>query len=174
MFEAAVQALQRGEVIAVPTEAVFGLSVDPRNLEAVARLLELKHRNPAKGLILVGSEVSQLEPYVELIPPSILSSWPGPHTWVCPAKAAVSSLIKGKHESLAIRVTAHPVMSALCHAFGGALISTSANTEGQPPAMNHEEVRAYFGNELVIVPGDLGGLDKPTAIRDALTGTLIR
>lgn len=174
MFEAAVQALARGEVISVPTEAVYGLSVDPRNLEAVQRLLELKHRNPDKGLIIVGSEVSHLEPYLEQLPSSILSSWPGPHTWLCPAKASVSPLLKGKHQTLAVRVSAHPVMSALCAAFGGALVSTSANTEGLPPALTEQAVRDYFGKEVLIVPGELGGLDKPTEIRDAMSGKLIR
>jgi L-threonylcarbamoyladenylate synthase len=176
MFAQAVNALAEGEVVAVPTEAVYGLSADPKNLQAVQRLISLKKRNPDKGLILVAAELSQLEPYIDIqhISENILSTWPGPYTWVFPAKASVSSLLRGTHSSIAVRVTAHPIMAALCAEFGGALVSSSANPGGLPPALSMQEVRKYFGNNLVIVPGELGGDNQPTVIRDAGTGEIIR
>lgn len=174
MFADAVKALQQGEVVAVPTEAVYGLSVDPRSESAVKRLLELKKRNPEKGLILVASDITQLEPYVEILPEHILSTWPGPVTWVVPAKNTVFGLLRGKHSTIAVRVSAHPIVSSLCAEFGGALVSTSANVEGQPPALTEQAVREYFGKDVLIVPGNLGGLSKPTEIRDARTGEVIR
>jgi L-threonylcarbamoyladenylate synthase len=174
MLTRSLAALERGEVIAVPTEAVFGLSADPRNLDAVQAVLNLKKRDPNKGFILVASSVSQLEPYLENIPEHILSSWPGPVTWVVPAKKIVSPLLRGKHNSIAVRVTAHPVLSALCTAYGSALVSTSANPEGLPPALTHAMLQDYFGESLLITPGELGGRDKPTEIRDALTGDILR
>lgn len=174
MFADAVKALAKGDVIAVPTEAVYGLSVDPQNLVAIQRLLDLKKRNPDKGLILVAADVAQLEPYVQAFPENILSTWPGPITWVVPAKNTVSALLRGKHDAIAVRVTAHPVLSALCQAFGGALVSSSANFEGQTPARTQQELHDYFGKNLLIVAGELGGLEKPTEIRDARTGDIIR
>jgi tRNA threonylcarbamoyl adenosine modification protein (Sua5/YciO/YrdC/YwlC family) len=176
MFAQAVKALAQGEVIAVPTEAVFGLSVDPQNILAVQKLLDLKKRNPDKGLIIVAADLTQLEPYIDIqdIHENILSTWPGPYTWVFPAKSSVSSLLRGKHSTIAVRVTAHPVMSGLCAEFGGALVSSSANFEGLSPALTSNEIQDYFGKDLVIVPGALGGRNKPTEIRDALTGEIIR
>jgi L-threonylcarbamoyladenylate synthase len=178
MKSAAVEALLRGEVIAVPTEAVYGLSVDPRNLQAVQRLIDLKQRNPAKGLILVASDFSQLEAYLEPLPPAIqdqlFATWPGPFTWVVPAKPSVSPLLRGQFSSIAVRVTAHPVLASLCKAVQGPLVSSSANPEGLPPATTEKDLRAYFGDDLLLVPGALGGLAKPTEIRDAMTGSLIR
>jgi L-threonylcarbamoyladenylate synthase len=178
MFETAVHALLKGEVIALPTEAVYGLSADPRNVSALQQLITLKKRNPDKGLILVASEFSQLEPFIEPLSADIqdrlMATWPGPYTWIVPARLSVPSLLRGKHESLAVRISAHPVVSALCAEFGGALVSTSANPEGLPPAMSEQEVRDYFGKEVLIIAGELGGHKKPTEIRDALSNKVIR
>lgn len=178
MFTDAVHALKQGEVIAVPTEAVYGLSVDPRNEVALQRLLDLKKRNPEKGLILVGSDFSQFEDFIEPLSADmyarVMATWPGPHTWIVPAKKSVHALLRGKHNTLAVRITAHTVMSGLCEAFNGPIVSTSANPEGLPPALSVKEIKEYFGNNLLIVSGELGGLTKPTEIRDARTGQLIR
>jgi L-threonylcarbamoyladenylate synthase len=176
MFRQAVKSLAQGEVVAVPTEAVYGLSADPKNLQAVQRLIDLKKRNPDKGLIIVAAHLTQLEPFIDIqnISETILSTWPGPFTWVFPTRSTVSSLLRGKHETIAVRVTAHPVMSGLCAEFGGALVSSSANPEGLAPALSVQDIRDYFGNDLVIVPGELGGRVSPTEIRDARTGEIIR
>jgi L-threonylcarbamoyladenylate synthase len=178
MLSDVVNSLKQGDVIAVPTEAVYGLSADPYNLAAVKKILEMKTRNPDKGLILVGSSFDQLEPFIEPLSSEVyarlMATWPGPYTWVVPARASVSPVLRGVHTTLAIRITAHPEFAALCTAFGGPLVSTSANPEGLRPAMSQDEVHAYFGQELFILPGTLGGLDKPTEIKDGLSGTLIR
>jgi L-threonylcarbamoyladenylate synthase len=178
MFSQAVNALKQAEVIVVPTEAVYGLSVDPHNLSALQKLIDLKKRNPDKGLILVASDFSQLEPFIEPLDPGIqhrlMSTWPGPYTWVVPARSIVSPLLRGKHSSVAVRVSAHPIVCALCSEFGGALVSTSANPEGLAPAVSQAMLHEYFGEKLIIVSGELGKLDKPTEIRDALSGAVIR
>jgi L-threonylcarbamoyladenylate synthase len=175
----AINALNMGNIIAIPTEAVYGLSVDPKNLSAVEKLLALKGRDPNRGFILVASDVSQLEPYIEPLPPEIAAklnaTWPGPYTWIVPAKAKVSPLIRGMHDNIAVRVTSHPTLSGICQDFGGALISTSANPDGLPPAQNEQAVRDYFDDKLAaIVPGSLGRSAKPTQIRDAMTDAIIR
>jgi L-threonylcarbamoyladenylate synthase len=173
--------LQRGGVLAYPTEAVWGLGCDPDNEAAVLRLLELKQRPVEKGLILVAAHLDPLRRWLDLpaLPPDrlalVLASWPGPHTWVMPAAADAPAWITGGRDSIAVRISAHPVVVALCEAFGGALVSTSANRGGEPPA----HARAELDPELMtavdgIVAGETGGLAQPTAIRQALDGTLLR
>ncbi|MGA9335650.1 MAG: Sua5/YciO/YrdC/YwlC family protein [Rudaea sp.] len=177
----AVAALRAGGIIAYPTEAVFGLGCDPLNQAAFARLFALKQRPPTQGVLLIGADFDQVAPYIDLtaIPASALetvrASWPGPNTWVCPRAHDAPEWIAGAHAGIALRVTAHPLASTLCRAFGGALVSTSANRHNCPPARNADAVRAAFGNELkYILDGALGGLDRPTPIRDALSGHIFR
>ncbi|MGH8040514.1 MAG: L-threonylcarbamoyladenylate synthase, partial [Rudaea sp.] len=102
-------------------------------------------------------------------------TWPGPHTWIFPRAATTPMWLAGAHAGIALRVTAHPLAAALCRAFGGALVSTSANRHGEPPARSAAQARAAFGTELAyILDGETSGLDRPTTIRDALSGETIR
>lgn len=179
--QAAADALTRGAVIAYPTEAVWGLGCDPRNEAAVLRLLALKQREVDKGLILVAADLAQLAPFVDLAAldaaqrDAVLATWPGPHTWIVPAAADAPRWITGDHDGIAVRVSAHPVVTALCDAFGGALVSTSANVAGAPPPRTLDAFDdALLAGIDAIVPGDTGGLDRPTDIRDARTGKAIR
>lgn len=178
---AAAGVLARGGVIAYPTEAVWGLGCDPANEAAVLRLLAIKQRETAKGLILIAARVEQLKPWADFaaLPgerlAEVLASWPGPHTWILPADAAAPAWITGDHDGIAVRVSAHPVVVALCEAFGGALVSTSANPASAPAPKTLEAfdpvlLRALDG----VVEGVTGGLARPTAIRDARTGEALR
>jgi len=171
--------LQAGGIIAYPTEAVYGLGCDPLNPEAVMRLLELKQRPWQKGMILIAANRVQLEPYLETVPAAIeqklAKNWPGPVTWLLPARAEVPFWLRGEHSTLAVRVTAHPLAAALCDVFGGPIVSTSANLAGHEPARRALTVRRELGNEVdYILHGELGDSDKPTEIRDAVTGRVIR
>lgn len=175
----AVYILQQGGVIAYPTEAVYGLGCDPANHKAVQKILEIKQRDRNKGLILIAAAFEQLSPFLEEIEESlkqrVLATWPGPVTWLWPAKTEVSSWLRGEHTTIAIRVTAHPLVVELCRTFGGALVSTSANVSGQPPARNAEQVQAQFKDQLdYILEGEVGGLAKPSQIRDVVTGKVLR
>ncbi len=175
----AVETVRAGGVIAYPTEAVFGLGCDPLEEEAVERILAIKRRDAGKGLILIASRVEQLLPFMAPLPADtrrkLEASWPGPVTWVVPAAAHVSARITGGRPTLAVRVTAHPVAAALCEACGMALVSTSANRSGQAPARTGLMVRSQLGEAVdCIVPGAVGGLAKPTEIRDAVSGKVLR
>ncbi len=179
--EQAAAALRRGGVIAYPTEAVFGFGCDPHDHAAFTRLFDLKQRPPTQGVLLIAAEFAQLQPYIDLArtPAEALSraqaSWPGPHTWIFPRAASVPEWIAGGHAGIALRVTAHPTAAALCRAFGGALVSTSANRHGEPPARAAAEVLSAFGDALdAIVDAPTGGLDRPTPIRDAISGEVLR
>ena len=174
----AAKALRRGSVVACPTEAVWGLSCDPLNRRAVESLLALKQREWQKGLILVAADLDQLSLYIELPSRTALrrarDTWPGPATWVFPASPDAPPWVTGDRDSIAVRVTAHPVLAALCERVGGALVSTSANRAGQPPCRSIAELRRRFGPDLLAVPGATGGLANPTPIREASTGHLLR
>jgi L-threonylcarbamoyladenylate synthase len=96
-------------------------------------------------------------------------------TWVLPARADVSPLLRGDHDTLAVRVTAHPLAGALCRAFGGPIVSTSANVSTEPAARSADEVRARFGTSVdFVLDGAVGALQRPTEIRDARTGETLR
>ncbi|MFT3754814.1 MAG: Sua5/YciO/YrdC/YwlC family protein [Pseudoxanthomonas sp.] len=180
-IEAAVTALRQGAVLAYPTEGVWGLGCDPRIEAAVLRLLAIKQREVEKGLILIAANFEQLQPYLDLhaLPATrleeIRTSWPGPHTWVMPAAANAPRWITGDHDSIAVRVSAHPPVVALCEAFGGALVSTSANLAGQPAPQHREQLDpAVLAGIDGVVEGETGGLQRPSTIRDARSGALLR
>lgn len=175
----AVRVLRAGGIIAYPTEAVYGLGCDPLDEEAVCRLLLLKRRPIAKGLILIAARYEQLAPLV--VEPAaeqaaiVRASWPGPVTWVLSAAPGVPPWLCGAYRSLAVRVTAHPVAAALCARFDGPLVSTSANVAGRPPARSALAVRRAFGDGVdYVVVGRTGGLRRPSVIRDGTSGALIR
>ncbi|QLH42100.1 MAG: threonylcarbamoyl-AMP synthase [Coxiellaceae bacterium] len=174
----AVSIVLKGGVIAYPTEAVYGLGCDPFNQSAVERLLKLKNRAVDKGLILIAAAWELLEELVLPIDPERLAlvqaSWPGPYTWIFPA-SKTPSWIRGKHSSVAVRVTAHPIAKVLSQQFGKPLVSTSANREGDAPARDAAMVATLFGRDVdYIVPGPVGHLANPTVIRDAITGEVVR
>ena len=178
---AAAAALRAGGVVAYPTEAVWGLGCDPHSRAAFERLFALKRRPPEHGVLLIGADFAQVAAYIDLgaTPPGALAraqaSWPGPHTWVFPRASDVPDWIAGSHAGIALRVTAHAPAAQLCCAFGGALISTSANRHGEAPARSAADVQAAFGATLAaILDGPTGGLAQPTPIRDALSGALLR
>ncbi|NUR23569.1 Sua5/YciO/YrdC/YwlC family protein [Frateuria sp.] len=180
-LDGAVALLRRGGVLAYPTEAVYGLGCDPHDQGAFERLFALKQRPPTQGVLLIAADFAQVERYVDLakVPAEVLAqvqaSWPGPNTWIFPRTAAVPAWVAGTHAGIALRVTAHAPAAALCRAWGGALVSTSANPHGEPPARSAQTVRDYFGDALDgVLDAPLGGQERPTVIRDALGGAIIR
>jgi L-threonylcarbamoyladenylate synthase len=142
-------------------------------------LLGLKRRPDTKGLILIAADFAQIAPFLDIpageMRDRLLAGWPGPVTWIVPAARTTPAWLLGQRGTLAVRVTAHPVAAALCRAFGGAIVSTSANPSGARPARTLLKTRGYFTHApLHYLPGSLGGLDRPTAIFDARDGTRLR
>ncbi|GGX94266.1 threonylcarbamoyl-AMP synthase [Litchfieldella qijiaojingensis] len=178
-IESAVNALRAGGVIAYPTEAVWGLGCDPDSGEALTALLRLKQRDPAKGLILIAGDIAQFSEWLGDLPyelhAPLVASWPGPNTWLVPDNGRSHPLLRGCHDSVALRVSDHPLVAELCAAFGGPIVSTSANLAGEPAALSAAEVRRQFGDKLAaIVDGPLGGHDRPSTIRDLRSGRVLR
>lgn len=176
---AAIRALAAGGVVACPTEAVWGLSCDPDNPEAVARLLALKQRPVSKGLILVAAAESEfaalLAPLTDAQRHKLSLSWPGPTTWLVPHRDLVPDWIHGGSDRVALRVTAHAGLARLCAAWGGPLVSTSANPTGSQAPRAGFQVQRYFGADLdAVLPGAVGGAERPTVIRDLVNDQIIR
>jgi L-threonylcarbamoyladenylate synthase len=178
-LDLACHALAAGGVIAYPTEGVWGLGCEPLNRHACERILRLKQRRGAKGFILLAAELAHVTPFLAHVSrPRLrpaLKTWPGPATWLLPAAAWVPRHLTGGRDTLAVRITAHPEARALCAAYGGPIVSTSANRSGRAPLRSALQVQRRFGPRVdYIFPGTVGGLKKPTPIRDLQTGRLVR
>lgn len=181
-IEQAVKVLQQGGVIAYPTEAVYGLGCDPDNIPAVKKILEVKQREKEKGLILVAANFEQVKPFLKnleaAIEEKLLTSWrEADHaiTWLVPVKEDVSEYLRGQYDSLAVRVTRHPIVKELCEKFGGAIVSTSANRATEEAARTSEQVKQIFNNEIdLVLEGKTDLNAQPSEIRDALSGNIIR
>jgi L-threonylcarbamoyladenylate synthase len=174
----AIQQLNAGKVIAYPTEAVYGLGCDPLNEAAVMHLLDIKQRPIEKGLILIAASLQQLERYLMLndeILARITPTWSEPVTWVIPAQASVPKWLTGEHNSLAVRVTTHPIAQQLCREYGRPLVSTSANATTQTAMRTAEQVvNAFADSDIFIIDGKVGELAQETAIYDAVSGKRLR
>jgi L-threonylcarbamoyladenylate synthase len=175
----AARILAAGGIVAYPTEGVYGLGCDPQKAAAVLRLLTVKHRPLAKGLIVIASNRAQLTGYVSReseMEQRIAQSWPGPTTWLLPAGPLARSWLTGGGDLLAVRVSAHPVAAALCRAFGAPIVSTSANLSGRPPARSALAVRKALGCRGFdyLVVGKIGSQSGPTEIRRGRDGAVLR
>lgn len=155
----AIEVLNKENVIAYPTEAVFGVGCDPDSEVAVNRLLALKQRPVDKGLILIAASFEQLKPYIDdsmltdAQRDAVFARWLWSGDFCFPAPATTPRWLTGRFDSLAVRVTDHPLVVALCRAYGKPLVSTSANLSGLPPCRTVEEVRAQFGTDFPVVSG---------------------
>lgn len=174
----ALLTLEAGGIIAYPTEAIYGIGCDPENDDALLEILWQKKRSPEKGLILIAADFNQLQDYIAPLPANvlkkILQSWPGPNTWLLPVKPDVSPLLTGGRQTLAVRVTDHPIAAELCRQFGSPLVSTSANITGLKPAKNAYQVRWQLPDVDFVMTGACGGATQPSTIRDAMTDMVLR
>ena len=175
----AVKVIREGGVIAYPTEYCFGLGCDPRDLSAVKRIIEIKQRNPNQGLILLAANIEQVTEYACLdslsLKTQILETWPGPVTWTLPARQGTSEWLRGKHSSIALRITAHQISASICAEFDHAIVSTSANVHAKPALLNATDVIAEMGKYIdYVMPESVGGTEKPSQIRDGLSGEILR
>jgi L-threonylcarbamoyladenylate synthase len=170
--------LKRGGVIAYPTESCYGIGCDPANRRAVQRILKLKRRPQRKGLILVGSDVSQFRRYLAPIADDLRARlhewWPGPTTLLLPAARHCPRWLTGRHDTLAVRVTAHQETARLCSALNMALVSTSANRAGCHPIKDATTCDRFFGKQLLTLHGRIGQHKRPSCIIEPLSGKILR
>lgn len=174
----AARVLRAGGLVAHPTEGVWGLACNPLDDDALRRLLAAKRRDPAKGLILVADRPEALAPFTAHAPAAwqrACDHWPGPSTWLLPARTGLSRRLTGSHDLIALRVSAHPVAAGLSRAFGGAIVSTSANVSDHPAALNIWQARARLRRHVdMFLDGDLSHPGQPSTITNAVTGEVVR
>ena len=175
----AASALKADGVIAYPTESCFGLGCNPKSYKAVKRILKMKRRPYAKGLILIAHDYSQLSVYLQKLPEELLnkmtSSWPSATTWLCPAAPWVPTWLKGKHQQIAVRIPAHRIARQLCKQTGYALVSTSANLSGQRALRHYQQVDKIFTDKIdYLVQAKCGGAKRASTIIDLITDQVIR
>lgn len=171
--------LKNSGVIAYPTETVWGLGCDPFDVSALERVIQIKRRDAHKGLILVASSIEQFDFLLAQCSESEIAtmqdSWPGAVTWLVPHNNRVPQLVHGQFDTVAIRVSSHPLVQQLCKAFGGPIVSTSANFSGKPTVTSSIQARCVLGPYLdFILQGPVGLAKSPSRIIDLKTGRVIR
>jgi L-threonylcarbamoyladenylate synthase len=181
----AIEALNCGDLIAYPSEAVWGLGCDPFNRLAVDKLLSLKSRSVDKGLILVAADLDQCKRITRHLPSELFNRLQTncqptaviqrATTWLVPSNDSIPVWITGQFDTVAIRVSSHPIVAELCQAFGGMIVSTSANPQGKAAATNQHQAERYFSNRVrVYVEGDLGGQQQTSELRHLVTNEILR
>lgn len=173
----AADVLLRGGVIAYPTEGVFGLGCLPDDDPAVRRVVAIKQRDAAKGLILIAASAAQLEGWADLPAGQSLPEPDPQHpvTWIVQPGPQVTPLLCGEHATIAVRLTTNPTARALCAIVDSPLVSTSANLSGKPTARNRYVLRRQFAGIVdYVVPGDCGPASGASEIRDFASGRILR
>jgi L-threonylcarbamoyladenylate synthase len=168
-----------GGVIAYPTEGVFGLGCDPFNADAVGRILRIKKRPVDKGLILIADDIERLLPYLQDLNSAQLTqlqnSWPGPNTWVIPHNGLLPEWVTGGRDTVAVRVSGHPIARQLCTAAQMPIISTSANRSGRPSLTTSLQVRQQLGDDIdFLVGGRVQNPGHASQITDLISGRTFR
>ena len=170
--------LKRGGLIAYPTESCYGLGCAPNNRTAVLRLLKLKQRPQHKGLILIAARYRQVARYLQPLAPAeqqqLIAAGAQATTYLMPARPSTPRWLRGSHDTLAVRITAHRQAALLCRGVNSALVSTSANHSGQHPARTYAQCQRLFGSKVWVLPGRVGKRKKPSTIRAWADDKIIR
>ncbi len=170
--------LKRGGLIAYPTESCYGLGCDPDNRIAVQRLLKLKRRPQHKGLIVIAASYRQVARYLQPLTPAqqqqLSVAGAQAITYLMPARRSAPRWLRGKHDTLAVRLTAHRQAAQLCRGLNSALVSTSANLGGQRPAKTYAQCQRSFGRMVWVLPGRVGKRKSPSTISSWADGKIIR
>lgn len=170
--------LKRGGIIAYPTESCYGLGCDPANRKAVLQLLKLKQRPQRKGLILIASHYHQVARYLQALTLTEQSKLQNTRTqavtYLLPTRPATPHWLRGAHDTLAVRLTAHPFAKNLCRSVNSALVSTSANRSGQRPAKTYAECLRLFGENVWVLRGRTGKRRQPSTIQAWSDGRIVR
>ncbi len=169
-LDQAIEALRSGEVIVFPTETFYGLGANALDEDAVEEVATLKGRDIKNPIALIIADMDMLEDIVA--EPAIIANrlmhhfWPGPLTLVLPAKKGLSPLLCNPDGGIGVRVSSHPIASALVNGLGRPITATSANPSGSEPARTIAQAQAYFANKLRIFidAGELKGQKGSTVV----------
>ena len=173
----ATKAILAGRLIAYPTETVYGLGCRADQIACVEQLALAKNRDHNQSFIVL---VASIEKAATLIAPQdhryltqAQATWPGPTTWVFTAAQHVNPALT-LHGNIALRISPHPLVQALCQRSGCPIISTSANHKGQPPIKTPAGIWEAFHHVIAGVMTGEPGHNKPSRIIDARSGKNLR
>ena len=142
-IKAAVEVMRRGGVILYPTDTVWGIGCDATNPEAVAKVYAIKHREDSKAMICLVDSEARLQRYVRNVPNvawDVIEMATTPVTVILDGAANLAPNLLAEDGSVAMRVTREPFSNQLCYRFQKAIVSTSANISGNPPASNYCDI----------------------------------
>lgn len=170
--------IKAGGVIAYPTESVYGLGCHPDNPLALQRILNIKARSAAKGLIILVSRLQQAVPYIQDLSQTQIEQLTQPSsratTWLIAKSPQVLPLLSGRHTKLAVRISQHPVVQSICDHLDMPIVSTSCNLSGKPNLTNAQQVRNHMKLYVDdIIDGQCGG-QRPSKIVDLTSGKVLR
>ena len=152
---AALESLRAGELVAFPTETVYGLGADARNPDAVRRIFAVKGRPAHHPVIVHLPGPAQLDDWAREVPPAARALaarfWPGPLTLVLPRAPGVDDVVTGGQDTVALRVPSHPIAQQLLAAFQGGIAAPSANRYGRLSPTRAEHVREELGSAVKVI-----------------------
>lgn len=172
--------LERGALIAYPTDTIWGFGCSPLSPRAVKQLQQLKQRAPNKGLILLSSELAYLKPYIDDITFNLYNSQltaktRKPTTWIVKSSEYCPGWLTGYSGKVAIRLTQVPQVKLICQFTQSPLVSTSANISGRPPVRNSLQAHKHFRDSVdYIIEGFNTGSQHASEIRDLKTSKILR
>ena len=160
--EKGISILKKGGVIAFPTDTVYGLGACFDNIAAVERIYRIKQRQDDKGLPVLVANRQQMDIVAASVPPlaeKMLKSFEtGSLTLILKKAASVPDIVTGGSDTVAVRITAHPVATALIKGLGKPVVATSVNVSGKTSALTAEEARSQFGDKIdLVIGGGRGG-----------------
>ena len=174
----AARRIQAGELVAFPTETVYGLGADASSDEAVAKIFAAKGRPADHPLIVHVAEASQVTDYASSVPPFaarlMQAFWPGPLTVILPRRPGVATAAAGGQDSIGLRCPSHPVALAFlkaCLELGvSGVAGPSANRFGRVSPTTAAHVRGEFGDELLVLDGGPCAVGIESSIVDCTRG----
>jgi L-threonylcarbamoyladenylate synthase len=155
VLEEAAAIIRAGEIVAVPTDTLYGLAADPFSKSAVERVFAVKKRSAERALPLIAADIAQVEAHLGRLSPDArrlaTAFWPGPLTLLVPRSATMPGELTGGLAQVGVRVPAHAVARELCRACGRPLTATSANTSGSPASAEPGEIARTLGDAVALL-----------------------
>ena len=170
--------LKDGELVAIPTETVYGLAADALNGEAVANIFQAKGRPMDNPLIVHIADLAQVDDLVAFVPPVLedlaKAFWPGPLTVILEKSELIPDEVSAGLDTVAIRMPSHPVARAIIKAAGTPLAAPSANTSGMPSPTTAAHVLHDMDGKIAAVVDGGPGAPHPAARPGHTRGPLRR
>jgi L-threonylcarbamoyladenylate synthase len=178
--------LKQGGVLAYATESCFGFGCHPSHYQGLRAIMRLKKRPQTKGMIIIAANLAQALPYLTPLSPADYQTLEAdfaattrPTTFLLPAARSVLPMLRGRHATLAVRVTRHGDAAQLCRALGHALVSTSANLSGKKALTTSKQLKKQYASalktqKLMLIKGRIGTEKKPSSLIDYASKRILR